>query len=263
MPADDVVSWFGRNALPLFAERYPQLFEPHDSTRSFVLTLNDIIHPEVRKLYPGADVPEFDFDVRDELLVMGYRSPRKLCSFAEGLLLGAADHYGERLTIEQPALHEARRRPAACSRSRSRDEPAGRRSTPGSRRSRSGCDVSGSRAARWRRSRSGRPERCMTSSRSSCCSRRWSRPPTRARPWRTRSRARSTPSAPTRRWPVGPRLPARARLGGSRAEHELAHRAAGSVRGVSQRDRADDVLRGGRASGPRARHGRGRHGSPT
>jgi hypothetical protein len=103
MPADDVVIWFGRNALPLFAERYPQLFEPHDSARSFVLTLNDIIHPEVRKLYPGADVPEFEFDVRDGLLVMGYRSPRKLCSFAEGLLLGTGDHYGERLTIEQPS----------------------------------------------------------------------------------------------------------------------------------------------------------------
>ena len=102
MPADDVVLWFGRNALPLFAEHYPQLFTPHDSTRSFVLTLNDIIHPEVRKLYPGADVPEFDFEVRDGGVVMGYRSPRKLCSFAEGLLLGAADHYGERLTVEQP-----------------------------------------------------------------------------------------------------------------------------------------------------------------
>ena len=102
MSADEVVVWLGRNALPLFAGRYPQLFEPHDSTRSFVLTLNDIIHPEVRKLYPGADVPEFDFDSRDEVLKMGYRSPRKLCSFAEGLLRGAADHYGERLTIEQP-----------------------------------------------------------------------------------------------------------------------------------------------------------------
>ena len=33
---------------------------------------------------------------------MGYRSPRKMCSFAEGLLLGAADHFAERLTIEQP-----------------------------------------------------------------------------------------------------------------------------------------------------------------
>jgi hypothetical protein len=102
MPTDDVVLWLGRNALPLFADYYPQLFEPHETTRSFILTLNDIIHPEVRKLYPGADVPEFDFDFRGGVLVMGYRSARKLCSFAVGLLLGAGDHYGERLTIEQP-----------------------------------------------------------------------------------------------------------------------------------------------------------------
>lgn len=102
LPSDDVIRWFGRNALPLFAGRYPQLFEPHDSTRPFVLTLNEIIHPEVRKLYPGADVPVFDFASRNGLLVMGYRSPRKLCAFAEGLLHGAADHYGERLTIGQP-----------------------------------------------------------------------------------------------------------------------------------------------------------------
>jgi heme-NO-binding protein len=102
MPVDDVVVWLGRQLLPLFAGRYPRLFEPHDSTRSFVLTLNDIIHPEVRKLYPGADVPEFDFDAGEDFVVMGYRSPRKLCSLAEGLLLGAADHYHEQLTIEQP-----------------------------------------------------------------------------------------------------------------------------------------------------------------
>ena len=101
-PADEVVVWFGRNAVPMFAERYPQLFEPHDSTRSFVLTLNDIIHPEVRKLYPGADVPEFDFELRDGMLIMGYHSARQLCSFAEGLLQGAAEHYRERLSIAQP-----------------------------------------------------------------------------------------------------------------------------------------------------------------
>ncbi|MBA3260999.1 MAG: heme NO-binding domain-containing protein [Thermoleophilaceae bacterium] len=102
-PPDEIVRWFGRNALPLFAENYPQLFERHSSTRTFVLTLNDIIHPEVRKLYPGADVPVFDFDPGpDGTLRMGYRSPRKLCSFAEGLLQGAAQHYGEQVAVEQP-----------------------------------------------------------------------------------------------------------------------------------------------------------------
>lgn len=102
-PPDEIVRWFGRNALPLFAERYPQLFERHGSGRTFVLTLNDIIHPEVRKLYPGADVPEFDFESRaDGRLLMGYRSQRKLCSFAEGLLEGTAEHFGERLDMHHP-----------------------------------------------------------------------------------------------------------------------------------------------------------------
>jgi len=102
-PADDIVRWFGRGAMPLFAERYAHLFSPHADARSFVLTLNDIIHPEVRKLYPGAIVPEFDFDAsRPHALSMDYYSPRKLCAFAEGLLLGAGDHYSETVAIEQP-----------------------------------------------------------------------------------------------------------------------------------------------------------------
>jgi hypothetical protein len=100
---DEVVRWFGRGAMPLFAARFPHLFCDHDDARSFVLTLNHIIHPEVRKLYPGAIVPEFSFDMSDSRAVgMDYSSPRKLCALAEGLLLGAGDHFGETVTIEQP-----------------------------------------------------------------------------------------------------------------------------------------------------------------
>jgi hypothetical protein len=102
-PPMDVVRWFGREAAPRFALRYPRLFAGHTDTRSFVLTLNDIIHPEVRKLYPGADVPEFDFDDSDpDVLEMGYRSPRKLCSFGEGLIEGSAGHFGEVAHIDHP-----------------------------------------------------------------------------------------------------------------------------------------------------------------
>lgn len=103
IPPDDVVRWFGRGCLPLFAERYPEFFANHTRTRPFALTLNDIIHPEVRNLYPGAIVPEFAFDATDpDALTMDYVSPRKLCAFAEGLLLGAGDHFGEQVEIVQP-----------------------------------------------------------------------------------------------------------------------------------------------------------------
>lgn len=101
--ANDIVRWFGREATPRFRALYPAFFEGHDSTRPFVLTLNRIIHPEVRKVYPGADVPEFEFDSSDErVLRMGYSSRRKMCAFAEGLLLGAGDVFEEDVEIQQP-----------------------------------------------------------------------------------------------------------------------------------------------------------------
>lgn len=99
---DELVRDFGRKAIPHFAERYPQFFAAHTSTRSFVLTLNDVIHPEVRKLFPGADVPTFEFSTPDERTVeLAYVSSRRLCSFAEGLVLGATDHYGETVEMRQ------------------------------------------------------------------------------------------------------------------------------------------------------------------
>jgi hypothetical protein len=93
---DEIIRWVGVKALPMLARKYPQFFAEHKSTLPFVLTLNYIIHPEVRKIYPGANVPEFDFDTSvPGVLLMGYQSSRKMCSFAEGLVTGAAAHYGE------------------------------------------------------------------------------------------------------------------------------------------------------------------------
>lgn len=99
----DLVRWFGRTAIPLLADRYPQFFEGHHSVTSFLPTLNDVIHAEVRKLYPDADVPEFEFlGGGDDHIRMGYRSPRRLCALAEGFVEGAADRFGEQVTVGQP-----------------------------------------------------------------------------------------------------------------------------------------------------------------
>jgi hypothetical protein len=99
---DDLVQWFGRAAIPQLVQRYPAFFEPHTTTRSFLLTLNDVIHPEVRKLFPGAYAPSFEFDTSEEdTLGLAYHSHRNLCSFAEGLIEGAADYYSEDVIVEQ------------------------------------------------------------------------------------------------------------------------------------------------------------------
>jgi hypothetical protein len=98
----DYVRSFGRTAMPLLAQKYPRFFAVGGGTRAMLLALNDIIHPEVRKLYPGALVPRFRFEPGEGgVLCMDYDSERRLCAFAEGLISGAADVFGEQVVIAQ------------------------------------------------------------------------------------------------------------------------------------------------------------------
>lgn len=101
---EEVLRWFGRSAVPLLAARYPHFFRGHQSARSFVLSVNDIIHPEVRKLYSGAGCPHFHFsDAADGRLIVGYQSPRQLCHLAVGFIEGASAHFDEGVAVEHIA----------------------------------------------------------------------------------------------------------------------------------------------------------------
>jgi heme-NO-binding protein len=102
----DTLRWFGHCSMPYLAERYPEFFSPHKSLRPFLLSLNDVIHAEVRKLYPGAVVPTFGFQIppptaEGDGLVIHYRSKRKLCPLAEGFIAGAADYFRQPVTLSQ------------------------------------------------------------------------------------------------------------------------------------------------------------------
>lgn len=100
LSVNETVRWFGRRATPILAERYAHFFHAHKDARSFILSVNSIIHPEVRKIYPDAHCPDFVFEDREDgSLLMGYRSQRKLCELAHGFILGAADHYGQSVDV--------------------------------------------------------------------------------------------------------------------------------------------------------------------
>ena len=104
VPPGDVLRWFGREAMPLLADHYPAFFAPHRTAMTFIISVNDIIHPEVRKLYAGAGCPHFHFSTApDGALLIGYDSPRKLCALAHGFIEGAGDHYNQTMTVEHPS----------------------------------------------------------------------------------------------------------------------------------------------------------------
>lgn len=94
--SDQAQRWFGDCAIGHFHAMAPDLFDRHQDSWSFLLTLNDIIHPQVRRDFPGADAPDFGFDAHaNGDLVLTYHSPRRMCAFAEGLILASMRHYGD------------------------------------------------------------------------------------------------------------------------------------------------------------------------
>lgn len=100
----ELVRAFGRYLFADLAKLYPA-FVPRGSTaKSFLTTVDRVIHVEVRKLHPGAVLPSFEYeDPGEGRLVMTYRSARKLCPLAQGLIEGVGDYYEERIDQAHPA----------------------------------------------------------------------------------------------------------------------------------------------------------------
>lgn len=93
---------FGRYALPRLAAKFDVFVRDHRHPKSFLCTLDGIIHVEVRKLFAQAEPPHiWHEDPAPDALVLHYRSQRKLCSMFEGLLEGTGDYFRVPFTYQQ------------------------------------------------------------------------------------------------------------------------------------------------------------------
>ncbi|OLF75256.1 hypothetical protein AWH62_05380 [Maricaulis sp. W15] len=71
----------------------PGIIHPFD----LMERIHGVIHRDVRKLYPDAEVPEILVTARDgnARLVVDYHSTRPMADLCEGMILAALDHYGK------------------------------------------------------------------------------------------------------------------------------------------------------------------------
>jgi hypothetical protein len=98
--AEDAQRTFGRW---LFAKLHaiapPQAHQFKDAF-TFLRGVQDVIHVEVKKLNEDAILPEFRFlEETHNSLTLEYISPRNLCFFCEGLILGLGDFIGQPLDV--------------------------------------------------------------------------------------------------------------------------------------------------------------------
>ncbi|MDX2220004.1 MAG: heme NO-binding domain-containing protein [Burkholderiales bacterium] len=102
VPVPDLIRAFGEYLFHRFTQHYPHFFDNVEGAFDFLVNLESVVHAEVRKLYPEAELPRFDVKQLDgHTLSMVYRSDRHLADLAHGLLLGCSTYFDEPLDIRR------------------------------------------------------------------------------------------------------------------------------------------------------------------
>ncbi|MCG8436359.1 MAG: heme NO-binding domain-containing protein [Gammaproteobacteria bacterium] len=95
----DLIRTFGGYKMQQLHAAYPDFFKDK-SIKEFLKSVHGYIHVEVKKLYPKALLPDFEYeDPAPDELIMIYRSERKLCVLAEGLIGGASEVFKTAIDI--------------------------------------------------------------------------------------------------------------------------------------------------------------------
>jgi len=107
-PVLELVRAFGQYLFHALAMKHPVFVDEKPDFIEFLKSIEDVIHKEVEKLYPNPNLPSLKWEQSEpNSITLFYKSPRKLCHLAEGLIKGAAKQYGVEYTFEHPVcMHD-------------------------------------------------------------------------------------------------------------------------------------------------------------
>jgi hypothetical protein len=94
IPVPDLMRVFGKHLFGRFAIAYPRFFQRSNDSFQFLSGIENIIHAEVRKLYPDAELPTFEVESSPDRLSMTYFSDHPFADLAHGLFEGCLLHFG-------------------------------------------------------------------------------------------------------------------------------------------------------------------------
>lgn len=98
----ELLKAYGRHLFSRFFHAYPEFFGGVKDSFTFLDRIENVVHVEVKKLYPDAELPQFETtSISPDRMQMIYRSPRCLGDFAEGLMAGCFDHFSESVSLQR------------------------------------------------------------------------------------------------------------------------------------------------------------------
>ncbi|MCL1140666.1 heme NO-binding domain-containing protein [Shewanella pneumatophori] len=103
--AEDLQQVYGKSIFKTLYNSMPGLEGKADSTFSFINSVEEYIHIEVKKLYANANPPAFKFVSETETqLIMDYLSARCMSHVCLGLIQGCAEHFNETIEINMEPM---------------------------------------------------------------------------------------------------------------------------------------------------------------
>ncbi|MGB0429980.1 MAG: heme NO-binding domain-containing protein [Bacteroidia bacterium] len=103
--ANDLLVAFGHHLFNTFYQGYSHFFAGIDNAFQFLSGIENYIHTEVRKLYPDAELPTIDTEKRgDKIMLLHYKSTRRLSKLAYGLIEKTLEHYKHKATITEKQM---------------------------------------------------------------------------------------------------------------------------------------------------------------
>jgi hypothetical protein len=92
---------FGHHLFGRFYVHFPHFMDNTTDALDFLMGIETIVHTEVRKLYPDAQLPRFETNRKSPHQIdMRYESAHDFSALALGLIKGCAQHYQCELDIE-------------------------------------------------------------------------------------------------------------------------------------------------------------------
>lgn len=106
-PVGHVLREFGRFLGGDLFTAYRPLIDTSWKTLDFLEHVEETIHKVVRARNRKAEPPRLVVNrITEREVMIDYRSKRKFCQLAQGIVLGVADHYGEKIElVEESCMH--------------------------------------------------------------------------------------------------------------------------------------------------------------
>lgn len=104
---DDLLLGYGEHFFGVIERNYIGLVDTYNDPIDMLSSIENHIHVEVRKIYPGAELPTFIIEEKSEdLLKMVYKSSRAMYYFGLGLMNRTFKHFNTTAEITLEKLTE-------------------------------------------------------------------------------------------------------------------------------------------------------------